>query len=231
MPYSEQFNLVQVAVPKTGTTSVVKTLYQLHERHGGELTLVSEPVDRAFVKRYRLDALSDPLPGRAKHLSAAQLQLVLGDRYVQAFSFTFVRNPWARVVSRYRYNREEKRPEPGAKRTTLGARRIFHDLDFMDWLREREQYVERKGGRQNQIDKLTDAEGRILVDFVGRLESIQEGFATVCERAGVEPVAVPHFNVTAKKASYADYYDDWSRDLVAAWYQRDIEAFGYAFGQ
>ena len=230
MPYSQTLSLVHVAIPKTGTTSVVRALLDLHARHGGELTLVKERVDRAFRRRHGLDMLAEKKPGRAKHLSAAQLRLILGERYDEAFSFSFVRNPWARAVSRYHFTHVSSRP-PLWDRLRRGTGRRFHRLSFHQWLRRRAEEAERKGGLPCQLDKLIGPEGGLIVDFVGRLEAVDEGFARVCREAGVEPIPVPHVNGTGQGRRYVEHYDGWSRDLVADLYRRDLDAFGYEFGR
>ncbi len=230
MPYSEQLNLVHVAIPKTGTSSVVAALRLLHKQHGGRLTLLGERVNEAFCRRHGLSPSDGTLPARAKHLSAEQLRIVLGERYEAALVFTFVRNPWARVVSRYRYDHISNKPS-WARRWLQGrGRRTVHNLEFEEWVRKRERRFETRGGNRNQVDKLTDSEGRLIVDFIGKLESIQADFNRLCERIGTPPVDIPHVNVTGSGKPYTAYYSDWSRDVVARLYQRDIETFGYTFG-
>jgi hypothetical protein len=228
VPYSERFGLVHVAIPKTGTTSLVHALHRLHDHHGGELTLVKEKVDRAFCHRHGLDTLPGRHPGRAKHLSALELATVLGERYREGFSFSFVRNPWARTLSRYAFCHAENRPSLLA-RWRRGTSRRFHREEFHDWLRRRARQAEKKGGLPSQLDKLSDADGRLIVDYVGRLESVDDGFARVCREAGVPSIKVPHHNGTGRGHRYTEVYDAWSRDLVADLYRRDIEAFGYEF--
>lgn len=232
MPYSEHFNFVHIAIPKTGTTSVVRALIQLHTMHGGNISLYREFVDAAFRARYGLDRLNDRQPGRAKHLSAEQLRLVLGEeRYDAAFRFTFVRNPWARAVSRYRFSHISNKPPLRERVTRRNVSRSFHRLDFKDWLRQKARSAERKGGSRNQLDKLIDQNGDLLVNFIGKLERVQDDFAAVCKTIGVEPIPVPHVNATARNKPYTEYYDDACRDMVAELYRRDIEAFGYEFGK
>lgn len=230
MPYSEQLNLVHVAIPKTGTSSVVAALHSLHEQQGGKLTLLDERVNKTFCRRHGLTSSDGALPARAKHLSAEQLRIVLGDRYTAALVFTFVRNPWARMVSRYRYDHVSNKPS-WARRWLLGrGRRPLHNLDFDEWLRKRVRRHEKQGGGRNQIDRLMDAEGRLIIDYIGKLESIQEDFNQICERIGSPPVHMPQKNTTGRGTPYADYYNDWSRNAVADLFQRDIEAFNYTFG-
>lgn len=230
MPYSEKLKLVHIAIPKTGTTSVVAALKRLHKIHGGNLVLIKDRIDRSFRRQYGLDALGDPSPGHAKHLSAAQLKLILGDRYDESFSFSFVRNPWARAVSRCYFTHNDSKPG-FFERIRRGTSRRFHKLEFRDWLKRRAQSAEKKGGLRNQLDKLTDSSGAIIVNYVGRLESVNASFAHVCQQVGIEPIEVPHVNSTGKGVKYVDFFDDWSRDMVADIYRRDIEAFGYEFGK
>lgn len=229
MPYVEKLKLVHIAIPKTGTTSMVRALKDLCELHGGEVSLVKDAIDRDFRKQFGLDALGDKKPGHAKHLSAAQLQLILGEKYHQSFSFSIVRNPWARAVSRCFFTHVDNKPS-FIERWRRGTGRTFHRKTFDDWIRARAVEAEKKGGLSNQIDKLVDLQGKIIVNYVGRLESVNESFAHVCRSIGVDPIPVPHVNPSQKsKKRYTDYYDDWSRDLIRDLYKRDIEAFGYEF--
>lgn len=230
MPYAERFQLVHVAIPKTGTTSVVRALQNLHDIHGGELTLVKDRIDATFRARYGLDALGDKQPGRAKHLSAIQLKTILGQRWDRAFSFSIVRNPWARTVSRYYFTHADNAPSE-EERSRRGTGRTFHTKSFPRWLRDRVSEAERKGGLRNQIEKLTDLEGRVIVDFVGRLDSVSRDFATVCERVGVPPIEVPHLNGTGRGARYTELYDAETRELVRELYRRDIETYGFEYGR
>jgi hypothetical protein len=100
-----------------------------------------------------------------------------------------------------------------------------------------------------QYDMLHDNNGELLVDFVGRFESLQQDFDKVCEHLGIEESQLPHRNRSDKKSrdlkrktrnwlfangenqlrSLADFYDDETREAVAEYYRKDIEAFGYGF--
>ncbi|NNK33015.1 MAG: hypothetical protein HKP02_07815 [Xanthomonadales bacterium] len=51
-----------------------------------------------------------------------------------------------------------------------------------------------------QYDMLHDADGRLLVDFVGRFESLQEDFRRVCAKLGIESAELPHRNRSDKKS-------------------------------
>lgn len=232
MPYSPSHHYVHVAIPKTGTTSVVRALHQLHALEGGELGLIQEAITPEFRSRHGLEALGDKHPKRAKHLSALQLRSILGDEaYGRAFSFSIVRNPWARLASRYRFTHVDNEPSLERK-LQKGTGRRFHDLSFAEWIHRRHRRWKRKGRveRGSQMHKIVDADGKVMVDYVGRLETLQDSFDEICDRIGVERREVPHVNGTNRGGQhYSAYYDRRTREMVGEMCQLEIEAFGYRF--
>lgn len=78
-----------------------------------------------------------------------------------------------------------------------------------------------------QVDWITDADGRVLVDFIGRFEVLQEDFWAVCERLGVR-ARLPHVKSTNKR-DYRSYYNDEAIETIARCFVRDIDRFGYEF--
>ena len=70
--------------------------------------------------------------------------------------------------------------------------------------------------------------GRILVDFVGRYESLKEDFRYVCSRIGLEGVELIEHGGTAH-ADYRELYTREMREIVDAHFWLDIRRFGYEF--
>lgn len=231
MPYSSAHGYVHVAIPKTGTTSLVRAQHELHDRDGGVLELVNDDITPEFRERCGFDALGDPQPGRSKHLSAPQIRLVLGDvEYERCFTFTVVRNPWERMVSRYNFT-HVKSDLGEVERARRGTTRSFHDLEFEPWL-ERAWKRHRNGkGPRSQLSKLADPEGRLLVDHVGRLSRLQETMDLLCSRIGVDPIEVSRVNPSRRSKAYADFYTDRTRSMVEEIHQTDIEFFGFSFAE
>ena len=81
-------------------------------------------------------------------------------------------------------------------------------------------------GAQPQSLLLTDKEGNLDVDFVGKFETLAEDFATLAARLGLEGADLGHRNAsaTARPTRQAEAAD---RALVAELYARDYALFDY----
>src|SRR5262249_2778421 len=99
-------------------------------------------------------------------------------RFEQYFSFAFVRNPWDWVVSLYSYLLHT----PG--------HRHHARIAAMSGLRE---YVEFEiaRGKRSQHEFICDRDGRVIVDYVGRFESLHAHFDGVCRRLNFK-AELPH---------------------------------------
>jgi len=85
----------------------------------------------------------------------------------------------------------------------------------------------------SQADTLI-AEGKVLVDFIGRFESIQNDYDKVCDVIGAPKQMLGKYLATQKDAGtehYSCFYDNESKEIVAEIYKDDIERFRYDFQQ
>jgi hypothetical protein len=137
------------------------------------------------------------------------------------FKFSIVGNPWDRAVSMYRYTASRKCGDFKAY--------LFGDFIRNEW-RHNYRFV------RPQFQFLYDDHGNMLVDFVGRFETLQPDFDYVCYRLGIARRTSPQVNRSPEQVdgrisarSYADYYDNEPREFVADLYKKDIELFGYRF--
>jgi len=156
------------------------------------------------------------------HTSAAEYVEMVGERrWRRLFTFSVVRNPWDRTVSQYHFRIQTGQTGMGVDPPSFGewVRGTFGEQD--------PAFYDDSRFLAPQYRWISDAEDRILVDQVCRLESIEEDFGRICERIGIEAI-LPHLNRT-RRAPYQDYYDDETRDIVGQWFVRDTELFGYSY--
>jgi aromatic ring-cleaving dioxygenase len=157
------------------------------------------------------------------HLTAKEVIAKIGkQKWNTAYKFTFVRNPWDKVVSLYEYRRKKDK-------TKIASRNI----PFTEWVKltlgphSDPFYYNNVKSFQPQVEWLKDAEGNIDIDFIGKFESIHADFEQIKLAIGTS-AELPHLNATSR-SNYRDYYTDETRQIIAAWYKEDIEAFGYTF--
>lgn len=157
-----------------------------------------------------------------EHKTAMELRGRIGaDRWEKKFVFAFVRNPWDRAVSSFHFAVTRNKPSR------------FVGLTFSEWLQiayvdRHPLYFDLPHPFLPQFDWISDSRDNVLVDFVGRFENLQQDFDVVCERIGRPVVVLPHSNPT-KHEDYRHYYKDKDVDVIAHWYKKDIEHFGYTF--
>jgi len=83
---------------------------------------------------------------------------------------------------------------------------------------------------RSQVDWLTDWNGKIPMDFIGRFEHLQTDFDHVCEHLGIQDSLLSH-ELSSESGSHVDAYNPATRQIVESLYQQDIEVFGYEFGK
>lgn len=207
MLISDERRFVFVHVEKTGGTSIGQVLSPY---------AIGRPPSRLHALAARLCHGRDYRHYRYRtHAALADAQARMpGDRYRAYFKFAFVRNPWDRLVSEYNAAlRKARKPRHRRIRALDG----FH------------AYVEYEIGRGKffQYPRICGLDGQPGLDFVGRFESLEDDFRQVCRILGID-ASLGRLNAFSH-ANYREYYDARTRDLVARYWRRDIEQFGYAF--
>jgi hypothetical protein len=145
------------------------------------------------------------------HATAANMRALLpGHLFDSYFKFALVRNPWDRCVSRYEYYRKLVKPPPGEQLKSFP--------EFLDW------------DFQPQRQRIADANGNLLVDFVGKVETLARDMDHVFKTCGLplSASAIGMLNTTDRRP-YHNYYDDVTRELVRDKYREDVDGFGYEF--
>jgi len=172
------------------------------------------------------------------HAYACQLQRHFGTQFDNAFTFAFVRNPWARMLSLYSFLKDQYRkgkPILAQYHRSVGGTPF--QRDFNHWLCNCEYFDERRDQdvpqvpfqKRDQMTWLTDYQNKnMIVDFVGKVENLSNDWKFICAQTNM-----PHINLPTKRTSkhqhYREVYNQQSIDFVAKYFRRDIEEFGYDF--
>jgi hypothetical protein len=144
----------------------------------------------------------------------------------RCFKFTFVRNPWDRLVSAFFFLKKSD-----LERNRRFARRNLSAYnDFESFVR---QWLTRKSiwGFTHFLPQyhFICIDKRLGVDFVGFYENLAEDFAIIAKKID-RPTALGDENRLGGRAKdYRQYYDDETRNIVAEVYAEDIALLGYSF--
>ncbi len=241
MRLSKKHQFIFFANPKTGSDSIRALL---------------DPFSDVKSVTYR--EITDENPFYS-HIRPVEVKAILdrwGWNYDEYFRFTFVRNPWGKLVSLYEMiravdRRSVRRRVSGlldhsrrgrfskAIRSALFASE-HEPPPFTEWLRTIQTDGAGAGGFEHQrwrryaaytLDNyVSDENGQWLVNEVIRLEHLHEELPAVLERVGIptDSLNIPHRNARQHRP-YQAYYDDESRELVRRLYASEIERFGYEF--
>jgi len=180
-------------------------------------------------------ALGMEIYAERKHFLARDLRDVYGKAaWESSFKFSFVRNPWDRLVSWWSMIDNHRHASTAANSGNEFTRYVRQRAQsFEEFLtRCTDEIVETDGRKhifRDQIDYLVDDKGKLIVDFVGRFERLQEDFDQVTARLGVPSATLPRVN-SSQHAAYTSYYTPAMAEEVGRRYARDILAFSYRFG-
>ena len=82
---------------------------------------------------------------------------------------------------------------------------------------------------RSQHTFVTNEEGRLAIDFVGRYERLADDFRLVERAVGLPNTELPRLQAAREPMKYASFYTDETRRIVQDRYGRDVEMFGYRF--
>ena len=161
------------------------------------------------------------------------------------YKFSFVRNPWARVVSLYKY---------------LGYFQIMTFDTFVQKYFEKDLFNSKEWFWfvRPQYDYIYNSDNELMVDFLGRTENLNNDFKEICKHINFKDHNLLHINKSTEKSkfntlflktlwshptkilsynpnrdldkkTYKDYYSDTSKKIIFKFYEIDIDTFKYTF--
>ena len=198
---SDKYRFIFIHIPKTGGTSLAEPRYQ-----DGKGALAGLLGETDYIQ--------------AGHIRAVGLKERMSEHWDKYFKFAFVRNPWDRMVSLYHYFLQDSE-----KRVSELGRRIAACDGFADFCSRLEE-LELDAHFDEQISYLIDFQGNFLIDYIGRFETLDRDYASVCTKLALPVVKLPHYRQSSHQ-HYLQYYDDQARCVIAERYKNDIAAFNY----
>jgi hypothetical protein len=146
----------------------------------------------------------------------------------QYFVFSIVRNPFDRLYSAYTYLSQ------GGKNST--DKKFFErELSQYDTF---EKFVNDWVSKDNvyswihfvpQYEFLINKDKVIKIDYVAKLEDIDQDYGYIARRLGLGDRVLPVKNKSRRASEYGAMYTQEMKDKVALIYEKDIELFGYGF--
>tara|TARA_Y100000034_G_scaffold53205_1_gene65287 strand:- start:932 stop:1555 length:624 start_codon:yes stop_codon:yes gene_type:complete len=187
----EENKFIYMRPGRSASTVIVKTINQKN-------TEVSLPYFRKSGTNEWLENITD--------------DEILNDYFV----FTFVRNPYGRLVSAWEAFSKQKRSVSDFKEFVKGRGGSYLFEDGGSFVNDHWfplcNYVEFKDGER-------------FVDFIGKVESIEEDWNKVKKRIGCGNTEI----VKGRFKPYESYYDTVTLKRVSEIYKRDLELFDYEF--
>lgn len=210
-----------VAVPKTGTTSIRSQLKQsgtpLIDAPHLNIAQIRDALYIYFLKTTLGTNRSFP---NQTFPSDADIRANATKTFKSFFKFSAVRNPWARAVSVYsRQDSVYLKPEV-TFRTFCEHYMNASDTCLFPTL------------HKNQMDWFVDENGKILMDYVYKLENFDSAMDEIEQITnGRLKLKKIRKNVNSKSDSHAyrDYYDDETKKLIGKRFEKDIDSFKYTF--
>ena len=201
---SHKYKFIYIGIPKTATRSMRDAFHGDNASRYGTEIYETRP---AFFK-----ALED---------------------YPDYYKFSFVRNPYARVLSCYNSKIGHKDLSLLKRARILsfykGLEAGMRFEDFAKWLNTEEgqdQCADRHWMSQNRFLYM---DGQSICDFIGKYENLEQDLETLAGKIGITPPTLSKGGWISGASNYHDIYDDQTRDLIAKRYARDIELFNYKF--
>lgn len=228
---SKTHQTIFVHIPKVAGQSI-ETMFL------NDLKLNWSQRDELLLRRKKL---FEKGPLRLAHLKAHQyvdLNYINQKSFNEYFKFSFVRNPYSRAYSHYKY---------------LGYSKVctfeFFVLNIL-----------KKKLKQNhfffisQTDYLYNSNEELLVDFVGKFENLEQDIKHVIDKANLKTKALPFVNKSKNEIKrgiskviknpltlanlkldnevfkdYRDAYNEKTIEAVGKLYSNDLKNFQYAF--
>lgn len=179
-----------------------------------------------------------------RHTKASEIRRKIGeDIWNEYFVFSFERNPWDKVLSNYWSRKGYEHGKGGSTETVPWIERVWrkcsgYPWSFENWVRYRWWYSRAMNSRKmrfpSEFKKYTDDDGQVMVNFMGRYEHYAAHLEYLSQRIGIEIKLATHQEgrgTRKDRRNPALVYSDWSANLIAGIFAKELDLLGYEFGK
>lgn len=207
MPIDHEHKYVYIHIPKTGGSSIEKFLNLQNKDKLWSTTdfLISKNIKYAFQH----------LP-----ISLIKTYFLNTKDFNSYFKFTFVRHPYDRCLSEFFWLANVKAPNNQKRDLSSGA--------FSFWLLTYYNQP-RNDHNLNQSDFILDENGNIIVNFIGKLENINEDLNKIIKILNInKPISeLGYENKNNINYNKNEYLTKNNKDLIYIRFKKDFEILGY----
>lgn len=214
MPFDKKNKFVFIHIPKVAGTSI--------EKHLGIYSRNNKLTTQLGFGRFKADNIDYSL----QHVSLEQLldfNLLTQYEIDNFFKFSFVRNPWDRAVSGYKWQKKVMKKK----------------ITFREYLLLCEKHSKiNKDNKSINLENchfipqsryVFDRNNRLVVDFVGKYEQLQVDMDFVLDKLSFERRELGNHNKGNSLPYFFYYFDIRNFFLVKRIYNEDIINFNYHF--
>lgn len=207
---STEKNFLFIHIPKTGGSSINHLLYPYRDFELSTIHHVPIETFRNWTPTHIFNSL---------------------------YKFCFVRNPWDLQVSVWRYTVKNVGLDIDFKSYIkwkfLNDTNVLDYFNFVDSNQEQDKHLIQNAWyvhRVPQIYYVVDESGKVMMDYIGKLETIDSDMEFLADKLDLDIQYVPKINITNhNNESYKNYYDQETKKIIEDRFKMDIEAFGYDF--
>lgn len=194
------------------------------------------------IKRVIATIIDVEIPGDGANIHLANFPVIdktALEQYENYWKFSFVRNPWDRLVSCY--SEKIKTDNTFVGKTNSFVKGVHKGLvkydmfeanmPFDAFLKAVATISDHEADQhfRSQYTFLTDSHENLFLDFIGKFETMDADFRHVMRTLQAPPdITLQQSNKTHHKP-YRKYYTDSLLDIFQKRYSKDLSLFGYEF--